>query len=540
MTFKKRWFQTAQLLILVLTLTLVFACSSDDSGGGDEDNDMLLSISVNPADPSISAGDTQQFSATGTYSDTSTRDITAQVAWTSYNLAVATIDDGGLASAITVGTSTITATLSGASGVTMLTVTSGGPAPDLVSIAVTPANPSISAGNNQQFKAIGTFSDASTEDISAQVSWSSSNTGVATIDGSGYAAAIAEGTATISAELDTITASATLTVTPFVIGSRGPIIITADDQFTPVNGVVRGSGTLADPYVIEGWSIDASTNDINSWPYIKVGIGVYQTTKYFVIQDCHISNSADADSGILLSYLDNGTVQNCTITDSYSGISLGACTNVLISGNTIENCEDGVSNDSSSSDRITISGNTISDCTGTGIYFHYLTNSSAIGNTVTNNESGIYASALWSGNCTISNNTVQGNAWKGIEVDDDSQNNTISGNNTSSNEVGIAIYGSNNTISGNTSNANSWTGILLDYTGLTVITANGNTVSGNTANNNGRDGLYVGTGCINNTISDNIFTGNNTVVGWYYDININAQPNTLSGNTYGTSYIYTP
>ena len=40
-----------------------------------------------------------------------------------------------------------------------------GPAPTLTSIAVTPANPSISTGTTQQFTATGTYSDQSTQNI---------------------------------------------------------------------------------------------------------------------------------------------------------------------------------------------------------------------------------------------------------------------------------------------------------------------------------------------------------------------------------------
>ena len=60
--------------------------------------------------------------------------------------------------------------------------------PTLTSIAVTPANPSILTGASQQFTATGTYSDGSTQNITSQATWTSSNTGVATInaEGSGH------------------------------------------------------------------------------------------------------------------------------------------------------------------------------------------------------------------------------------------------------------------------------------------------------------------------------------------------------------------
>lgn len=83
----------------------------------------LNSISVSPANPSIAIGATQQFTATGTYSDGSTQDITTQVTWSSSNTSFATVSSSGLASGIAAGNTTITAALGGVTGSTVLTVT---------------------------------------------------------------------------------------------------------------------------------------------------------------------------------------------------------------------------------------------------------------------------------------------------------------------------------------------------------------------------------------------------------------------------------
>ena len=82
----------------------------------------LSSIALTPANPAIAPGATQQFTATGTYSDNSTQNLTTQVTWTSLNTAVATVSAGGLATGVSAGTTTISATLSSVSGSTGLTV----------------------------------------------------------------------------------------------------------------------------------------------------------------------------------------------------------------------------------------------------------------------------------------------------------------------------------------------------------------------------------------------------------------------------------
>src|SRR5439155_1007219 len=143
----------------------------------------LLSIALTPANPSTPQGGTQQFTATGTYSDGSMVDVTSSATWVSSNTAVATITAGGLASATAQGTSQVSATSGGVTGSTTLTV---GPA-TLVSVAVTPANPSIAKGTTQQFTATGTYSDGSIQNLTNAVSWSSSNLSVATITSDGLA-----------------------------------------------------------------------------------------------------------------------------------------------------------------------------------------------------------------------------------------------------------------------------------------------------------------------------------------------------------------
>ncbi|MBN2284113.1 MAG: right-handed parallel beta-helix repeat-containing protein [Deltaproteobacteria bacterium] len=418
----------------------------------------------------------------------------------------------------------------------------------LVSIAVTPANPGIFVGFTQQFTAIGTYSNSSTNNISAEVAWSSSNTSVATIDGNdGNAAALAEGTTTITATLGDVSGSTTLTVTSGGIYTGGTIRISSNDEFTAANGVVSGSGTQSDPYIIEGWTIDASSCDTSVWPYIKVGIAVGNTSKYFEIKNCSVSNADTYGCGISLTLLSNGTVRDCTLANDYTGISIDGCSNVVIENNTVENCYIGISNGTYASNGITISDNTVTNCTNTGIKFHYLTDSFADSNTVTNNGTGIYVSSVVSdtpNGCTVTYNTVQENSYDGIDVND-SQNVRIANNGTNNNGgEGIGVWCSSNIIAYNTSNNNGYSGIRLDYVGLTDKTASNNVVADNNAMNNGMHGLYIGLNCVNNDIHNNLLLNNNALdkyyadmTPWYFDIDIEAQPNTLFNNDYGTSYI---
>jgi hypothetical protein len=81
---------------------------------------------VTPASPVISAGGTQQFTATGTYTDNSTQNITSSVTWSSSTTSVATINAAGLATGVAAGSTTITASSGSISSTTTLTVGAAG------------------------------------------------------------------------------------------------------------------------------------------------------------------------------------------------------------------------------------------------------------------------------------------------------------------------------------------------------------------------------------------------------------------------------
>src|SRR6266699_2504607 len=198
----------------------------------------LASISVSPTNLSIPLGLKQQFAATGFFKNGTVSNLTTSVTWSFSNPAVATINSRGLASTSKQGMTTISASLGSVSGSTILTVTV------LVSVAVTPPNPSIPLGTKQQFNATGTFTDGSTQDLTTSVSWNSSNTAVATINSQGLASTSEQGTTAITASSGKVRGSTTLTVAPPTlvsitvtpvqpsIGAGNPLQFTATGNFT--------------------------------------------------------------------------------------------------------------------------------------------------------------------------------------------------------------------------------------------------------------------------------------------------------------------
>jgi hypothetical protein len=181
----------------------------------------VQSIAVTPATATAPKGETQQYTAMGTFTDGSVQDITTAVTWSSSDTAVAQVSNAGgsngLATALEVGSATVRAldTATSVFGTAAFNVT----AEELVSIAVAPAATDVVNGRSTQFTASGTYTDGSVRDVTTQVQWTSADETIATVSNAagtnGLATGTGEGMVTITATApgSTITDSADLTVT---------------------------------------------------------------------------------------------------------------------------------------------------------------------------------------------------------------------------------------------------------------------------------------------------------------------------------------
>jgi trimeric autotransporter adhesin len=226
----------------------------------------LGSITVTPANPSVAAGDQQQLTATGTYTDGSTQNLTSTATWSSLSPSVATISTGGTATGVSTGTSNITATQASITGSTTLTVT----AAVLVSIAVTPPSPSVAAGYKQQFTAIGTYGNGTTQNLTSTATWTSSAPSVATINAAGLATGLAKGTSIIGATLSGISGSTTLIVT-------APVLVSM--AVTPANPSIPIGSTQS--FTATGTYSDGSTQNLTgtaNWSSSNTSVATIGTT----------------------------------------------------------------------------------------------------------------------------------------------------------------------------------------------------------------------------------------------------------------------
>ncbi|HWC19696.1 MAG TPA: Ig-like domain-containing protein [Terriglobales bacterium] len=195
------WLLTALIVIMPLT----GCCGKFFRGSND-----VVGLSASPGNTSIQPGNTQQFTATGTFGNGGTGDVTSQTKWTSSDPAVATITASGLATGVSFGATTITASCQCYEAKNTLTVSSQ--TVNLTSITVTPASPTISVGKTQQFTATANFSNNTTSVITGSSVWTSSDNTIATINSSGLATGVSAGNVTITATSGTVSGTTTLTV----------------------------------------------------------------------------------------------------------------------------------------------------------------------------------------------------------------------------------------------------------------------------------------------------------------------------------------
>ncbi len=211
---KKLFFQ-AILWLLFLNTFFISGCGG---GSGDKISTpaILTSISITPTSPGIVQGATQQFTATGTYSDNSTNDVTLKAVWTSSNTSNATVSNVGLATGAGVGTSTIEASLGGKTNSTQLTVTTTAVAP---AISTQPADKSVTEGQTATFSVVA----SGTAPLTYQWKKNGTNVGTNTSSYTTPVTVLADNGAKFSVVVSNATGSvtsadATLTVTTLPAG----------------------------------------------------------------------------------------------------------------------------------------------------------------------------------------------------------------------------------------------------------------------------------------------------------------------------------
>ncbi len=306
---------------------------------------------------------------------------------------------------------------------------------------------------------------------------------------------------------------------------HAPVRINNNTDFATLG--LNGSGTSADPWIIENWEINGT----------GFGYCLYigNTTEYFVVRNCSLLNASDVNtfpyfmqSGLIIYNATFGTITNTTTSiNLYYGIYLYKSSDLYVDNCTGDyNRLEGIHLEHTNNSYITNNIFTNSSTNGIGIALVNTKN-----NVVSNNElndisnCGIFQS--FSTNNTMINNTCSDNGDWGINSVW-SNHTEIKGNKCLNNVAGIFIKSSHNfTIIDNNCSDNSWRGLWLDDTNYSSVIDNtmySNTVEGINIDNSHNNSIYY------NLILDNTNQAFDNTGTNYWD---NGYP---SGGNYWSDY----
>lgn len=185
---------------------------------------------------------------------------------------------------------------------------------------------------------------------------------------------------------------------------HAPIRILSNADFFGANGVVRGSGTASDPYVIEGWEIVPTNSH---------GIDIRNTDAFFVIRDVYIHGAPLGYVGIWLGLLSNGRVEDSLLTDSWEGAFGSYVNNVTFARDHATGNWAGLGVQYSRN--VSFLANNASDNTvGTGIGMTASTEVAVVGNLLVGNRLGVLAQI--GSEAIVRGNEVRANTGVGVRL----------------------------------------------------------------------------------------------------------------------------
>lgn len=229
----------------------ILSCGGDSTGpttGGAQ-------IIVTPSKDSLALGATVALTATVT--DAAGKPVSgASVFWNTENAAVATVSGSGVVVGVGLGTVRIAASSGGKSGFATITVIP----PGVASVSVTPAGPTIKVGETVHLVA-QTFDASGAVLTGRTVTWSSSNTGVATVDNTGVVTGVSTGASIITATSEGKSGTAAVAVNAAVAASIevAPTSVTiTTGQTSQLTATVKDANGAVISGASVSWRVDDS------------------------------------------------------------------------------------------------------------------------------------------------------------------------------------------------------------------------------------------------------------------------------------------
>jgi hypothetical protein len=224
----------------------------------------ITALSITPQSPSILIKQTVQLNAVASYANGSTATITSTAEWTSSAPAVATVNGQGLLTCQGTGSSLVSALSGGVTAKTSLTCFT----PQITALSITPQSPSILIKQTAQFKAVASYANGSTTDITSTAKWTSNAPAVATVDGQGLLTCEGAGSSLVSVLSAGVTAVTTLTcstpqITDIHLGST-PAVIRSESPYQYQMLADYSNSATTDVSASTTWVTDPSIASISS------------------------------------------------------------------------------------------------------------------------------------------------------------------------------------------------------------------------------------------------------------------------------------
>jgi len=243
--------------LITFALLTVFAFAWT-ACGDDATGPTVATIQVTPTSASIGIGETVQLTAIAL--DGSGNPVAASLTWTS-STGAASVSSTGLVTGQEAGTATVTASAGAQSGSSTITVEE-----PVASVDVTPAADTLQAGQTIQLTA--TPKDAGDNALTGrEITWSSDDETVATVDATGLVMGENAGIATITATSEGQSGSSSMTVvvgitgvwTGLVIAPAGncPLGLSITED---LNSDVTGTADLDPPCADQNLTVNGTNN----------------------------------------------------------------------------------------------------------------------------------------------------------------------------------------------------------------------------------------------------------------------------------------
>ncbi|WP_240457134.1 Ig-like domain-containing protein [Vibrio neptunius] len=280
----------------VTTLTAVKDGISSNTVDVDVTNAVITAINVTPPTLSVAKGQSEPLTATATYSDNTSSDISDSVSWRPVDNHTATVTPSSLLSGSKVGTTTLTAVKD---GVTSNSVNVDVTNAVITAISVTPSTVQVAKGQKQPLAANATYSDGTSSDISGSVSWIPVERNTATVTSNGLLTGAKVGTTTLTAVKDGVTSNPVgVVVTDAVITAISvtpPNVTLAKGNNQPLTATATYSDlTSSDISRFVTWAPSDSSTATVTFEGLLTGAN-FGTTSVTAAKDGVTSNTVNVD-----------------------------------------------------------------------------------------------------------------------------------------------------------------------------------------------------------------------------------------------------